>query len=79
MNSANSQYQGNEGLKSKMWDLMKSGDIPEGFISGYENVLCRVTSSIIRYTSIFLGYSTLSLHHHIIFLMYKNRNKYRNK
>lgn len=36
MDSANSQYQGNEGLKSKMWDLMKSGDIPEGFIQGYE-------------------------------------------
>ncbi|MDQ5921808.1 MAG: hypothetical protein QG673_1867 [Pseudomonadota bacterium] len=36
MDSANSQYQGNEGLKGKMWDLMKSGDIPEGFIPGYE-------------------------------------------
>lgn len=36
MDSANSQYQGNEGLKGKMWDLMKSGDIPEGFIQGYE-------------------------------------------
>ena len=36
MDSANSQYQGNEGLKGKMWDLMKSGDIPDGFIPGYE-------------------------------------------
>ena len=36
MDSANSQYEGNEGLKGKMWDLMKSGDIPEGFIPGYE-------------------------------------------
>ncbi|MCC2625066.1 MAG: hypothetical protein K0R14_939 [Burkholderiales bacterium] len=36
MNSANSQYEGNEGLKGKMWNLMKSGDIPEGFIPGYE-------------------------------------------
>ena len=36
MDSANRQYQGNEGLKGKMWDLMKSGDIPEGFIPGYE-------------------------------------------
>lgn len=36
MDSANSQYQGNEGLKGKMWDLMKSGDIPEGFIPGYK-------------------------------------------
>lgn len=36
MDSANSQYQGNEGLKGKMWDLMKSGDIPDGFILGYE-------------------------------------------
>ena len=36
MDGANSQYQGNEGLKVKMWDLMKAGDIPEGFIPGYE-------------------------------------------
>jgi hypothetical protein len=36
MDSANSQYEGNEGLKGKMWDLMKSGDIPENFIPGYE-------------------------------------------
>ena len=25
-----------KGFKGKMWDLMKSGDIPEGFIPGYE-------------------------------------------
>ncbi len=36
MESASSQYNGNEGLKGKMWDLMKSGDIPNGFIPGYE-------------------------------------------
>ena len=36
MNSANSQYQGNDELKNKMWELMKSGDIPDGFIPGYE-------------------------------------------
>lgn len=39
MDSANSQYQGNEGLKGKMWDLMKSGDIPTGFIPGYEQAI----------------------------------------
>ncbi len=36
MGSADSQYQGNDGLKGKRWELMKTGDIPEGFIPGYE-------------------------------------------
>lgn len=36
MDSANGQYEGNDVLKNKMWELMKSGDIPEGFIPGYE-------------------------------------------
>lgn len=36
MESANSQYSGNDELKNKMWELMKAGDIPDGFIPGYE-------------------------------------------
>lgn len=36
MNSANSKYIGNPELGKKMWELMKSGDIPEGLIPGYE-------------------------------------------
>lgn len=36
MNSANSQYTDNPELGKKMWDLMKSGDIPAGLIPGYE-------------------------------------------
>ena len=36
MNSANSQYTGNPELGKKMWELMKSGDIPNGLIPGYE-------------------------------------------
>jgi len=36
MDVANQQYQTSDALKIKMWELMKSGDIPEGTIPGYE-------------------------------------------
>lgn len=36
LDSANSQYNQNPGLGRKMWELMKTGDIPEGLILGYE-------------------------------------------
>ncbi|HMT02623.1 MAG TPA: MerR family transcriptional regulator [Burkholderiales bacterium] len=36
MNSANNQYKDNPLLGKKMWELMKSGDIPKGLIPGYE-------------------------------------------
>ena len=36
MDSANGEYQTNQHLRDKMWELMKSGDIPAGLIPGYE-------------------------------------------
>ena len=36
MSSANDQYADNPDLCKKMWELMKSGDIPTGLIPGYE-------------------------------------------
>ncbi|MBX9868012.1 MAG: MerR family transcriptional regulator [Burkholderiales bacterium] len=36
MDSANGQYESNPELGKKMWELMKSGDIPAGLIPGYE-------------------------------------------
>lgn len=36
MNSANNQYEEKSDLGRKMWELMKSGDIPTGLIPGYE-------------------------------------------
>lgn len=36
INSANDLYPNNKILRDKMWNLMKSGDIPKGFMPGYE-------------------------------------------
>lgn len=36
MDSANGQYTNNPELGMKMWELMKTGDIPAGLIPGYE-------------------------------------------
>lgn len=36
MDSATGQYKNNPELGQKMWELMKSGDIPAGLIPGYE-------------------------------------------
>lgn len=39
INSANSQHAENPKLNKKMWELMKSGDIPDGLIPGYEQTI----------------------------------------
>lgn len=36
MDSAGDQYANNPAIGQKMWELMKSGDIPDGLIPGYE-------------------------------------------
>jgi DNA-binding transcriptional MerR regulator len=49
MDSANSQYNDNPALGKKMWELMKSGDIPEGLIPGYEQNIVLFMNQAIAY------------------------------
>ncbi len=49
MDSANSQYNDNPDLGKKMWELMKSGDIPMGLIPGYEQDIVLFMNQAIAY------------------------------
>lgn len=49
LDSAGSQYRQNPELGKKMWELMKSGDIPEGLIPGYEQAIVLFMSQAIEY------------------------------
>lgn len=49
MDSANSQYNDNPDLGKKMWELMKSGDIPEGLIPDYEQDVVLFMNQAIAY------------------------------
>ena len=49
MDSANSHYNSNPDLGKKMWELMKSGDIPEGLIPGYEQEIVLFMEKAIEY------------------------------
>lgn len=49
MDSANSHYNSNPELGKKMWELMKTGDIPEGLIPGYEQDIVLFMEQAIAY------------------------------
>lgn len=47
MDTANGQYESNPELGRKMWELMKSGDIPAGLIPGYEQKIVLFMDKVI--------------------------------
>lgn len=49
MDSANSQYSTHTELRNKMWELMKTGDIPQGLIPGYEQEIVLFMDKAIGY------------------------------